>query len=160
MKNLVKHWGPVVLWITVIAIESTSDLSAANTGPILWRVLSACFGHLDPSRFDLLHLALRKVGHFTGYAVLCLLIFRGLRASFQHAALSVCSALAVWVTFLVACADEWHQSFLPSRTGLFRDVLLDTAGAIAAQAVVLIAASRRARTSGLDPSVVSRKFAK
>jgi VanZ family protein len=30
---------------------------------------------------------------------------------------------------VVASADEYHQSFLPSRTGRSQDVLLDTAGA-------------------------------
>jgi VanZ family protein len=33
-------------------------------------------------------------------------------------------------TFLVASADEFHQSFLPNRTGQFRDVLLDSCGAL------------------------------
>ena len=37
--------------------------------------------------------------------------------------------LAILATFLVASADEFHQSFLPNRTGQFSDVLLDTCGA-------------------------------
>lgn len=32
--------------------------------------------------------------------------------------------------------DEWHQSFLPSRTATFRDVLLDSSAALAAQIVL------------------------
>jgi VanZ family protein len=38
----------------------------------------------------------------------------------------------------VAILDEWHQTFLPSRTGSLRDVALDTMGAMVMQAVVLI----------------------
>ena len=37
--------------------------------------------------------------------------------------------MAILVTFLVASADEFHQSFLPNRYGGFSDVLLDCCGA-------------------------------
>jgi VanZ family protein len=43
------------------------------------------------------------------------------------------ATLAVLGTALVASLDEWHQSYLPSRTGTPWDVLLDTSAAIAAQ---------------------------
>jgi VanZ family protein len=33
---------------------------------------------------------------------------------------------------LVASLDEWHQSFLPSRTGRVTDVLLDSSAALLA----------------------------
>ena len=36
------------------------------------------------------------------------------------------AALAVLCTFLVAAADELHQMSIPSRTGTWRDVALDT----------------------------------
>jgi VanZ family protein len=39
---------------------------------------------------------------------------------------------------LVASLDEWHQSYLPNRTGSVWDVLLDCSGAIALQLVVYI----------------------
>jgi VanZ family protein len=37
----------------------------------------------------------------------------------------------------VATLDEWHQSFLPSRTGTFRDVVLDSSAAFVAQIALL-----------------------
>ena len=39
-------------------------------------------------------------------------------------------------TALVASCDEWHQTFLPNRTGSVWDVLLDCCGAITLQFVV------------------------
>ena len=36
----------------------------------------------------------------------------------------------------MAMLDEWHQSFLPSRTGTVRDVILDSAAALLAQIVL------------------------
>jgi len=40
--------------------------------------------------------------------------------------------------------DEWHQSFLPSRTGTFRDVILDSCAGLLAQ-IVLFAILRTER---------------
>jgi len=33
------------------------------------------------------------------------------------------------VTVLYAMSDEWHQSFVPARSALFSDVLIDSTGA-------------------------------
>lgn len=43
--------------------------------------------------------------------------------------------------------DEWHQSYLPSRTGAFHDVILDTSAAIAMQIAVFVFLGSRARRS-------------
>jgi VanZ family protein len=40
--------------------------------------------------------------------------------------------------FLVANADELHQSFPPNRTGDFGDVVLDTCGAMASGLVLYL----------------------
>jgi VanZ family protein len=37
--------------------------------------------------------------------------------------------LAILATCLVASADEFHQSFVPNRSGQFSDVVLDCCGA-------------------------------
>jgi len=44
----------------------------------------------------------------------------------------------------VASLDEWHQTFIPSRTGTFHDVLLDSTAALVAQAVIFLIVMRRA----------------
>ena len=56
------------------------------------------------------------------------------------------AGLAVSCTFVIACLDEWHQSFLPSRTGTFRDAILDgTAGLVAQIALFAILRKQRLR---------------
>ena len=42
------------------------------------------------------------------------------------------------MTALVASLDEWHQSFLASRTGAFSDVVLDTVAGIGAQMLIYL----------------------
>jgi VanZ family protein len=48
------------------------------------------------------------------------------------------ASIAVVGTALVAGLDEWHQSFIPSRTGRWQDVVLDTCAGIAAQILLLL----------------------
>jgi VanZ family protein len=42
------------------------------------------------------------------------------------------------MTVLVASLDEWHQTFIPSRTGTVRDVILDSGAALTAQIVIFL----------------------
>ena len=35
-------------------------------------------------------------------------------------------------TFLYACSDEFHQLFIPGRSGEFRDVMLDSSASLIA----------------------------
>jgi VanZ family protein len=62
------------------------------------------------------------------------------------------AALAVLVTLAVACADEFHQSFIPGRTATFRDVILDTMGGLFAQIVILLFWKARMKPSAKIPN--------
>jgi VanZ family protein len=78
------------------------------------------------------------------------LLFRSWRATFPRLSTRWClqwAAVAFLSTALVASFDEWHQSFLPSRTGTFRDVVLDSSAAVVAQIVLFITLKARSRTT-------------
>ena len=57
--------------------------------------------------------------------------------------------IAFFMTALVASLDEWHQTFLPSRTGRWQDVALDSSAALTMQVFLWIVLRRRsaARTA-------------
>jgi VanZ family protein len=139
--EVLKAWIAAILWLIVIAIESSALLSAHNTGRILYPVLHFLFG-LDRERFAVWHFYLRKSGHVIGYGTLSILLFRAWRATLpapNHPRWTMRWAnIAILGTSLVASLDEWHQSFIPSRTGTVRDVVLDTCAGIAAQVLVLL----------------------
>ena len=73
---------------------------------------------------------MRKLGHWTEYFVLAVLILRALRNEtgkrweLRHAALTL-----VFI-FVYALSDELHQVFVPSRTASFGDVMIDVLGGI------------------------------
>ncbi len=76
----------------------------------------------------------RKCAHVTEYAILALLVFRCRRKFFQGATGFWQWPLAggtLWVAVLYAATDEFHQTFVPSREGCLRDVLIDSSGAFA-----------------------------
>jgi len=136
-SELWKVWLAAGLWLVLIAIESTALLSAANTDHFLYIVLSYIFGPLDRVTFDFWHHILRKTGHVLGYGILSILLFRAWKATFPSDITKNWSWRWTYLAFLgtafVATLDEWHQSYLPSRTGTYRDVILDSTAAIAAQ---------------------------
>ncbi len=122
-----------MLWVALISIESTDLLSSDHTGAVLYKLVTALFGQVNLHSFMLFHFYLRKAGHVTGYGILSLLLLRGWRHTLDPARawLGRISLLAWLGTVFVAALDEWHQSFIPSRTGTWRDVVLDsTAGLV------------------------------
>lgn len=134
----------------MIAIESTAWLSSENTSRFLYPIFHFLFG-LSRAEFRIWHIVIRKLGHFVGYFILSVLLFRAWRLTLplQNAVRWAMrwAAAAFFMTALVASADELHQTFLPTRTGRVMDVLLDSFAALVAQIVIFWLSRRnRART--------------
>ncbi|MED3660573.1 VanZ family protein [Ureibacillus sp. FSL K6-8385] len=69
---------------------------------------------------------IRKTLHFTGYGIVAVLLYMFFRKmQWPFAAIFAC----VFV-FFIAMLDEYNQTLVEGRTGIFEDVLLDTAGAV------------------------------
>lgn len=134
--RVLKAWIAAILWLIVIAIESSTWLSAQHTGHILYPVLHFLFA-LNWEQFEHWHFLIRKGGHVFGYGLLSLLLFRAWRETLPLASGARWTFrwanIAVLGTALVASLDEWHQSFLPSRTGSVHDVILDTCAGLGVQ---------------------------
>lgn len=160
-KSLLRNWWPVVLWLGVIRAESTESASASNTTQILYRVVAFLFPRVQPSLVEWLDAILRKTGHFAGYAILAALVLLALRNTNRDRLRDVLrrpwglylrdrwrrewALLGVLVTVVTASLDEIHQSFLPSRTGVWQDVVLDTCGAIVMVGILYLVAKHAAR---------------
>lgn len=107
---------------------STDMMSAEHTS----RFLTPFLRWLDPQiswrTIAQVHFFVRKAAHVTEYAILTGLLFRALRWSMSG--LWRRGLLALIPALLYAPLDEFHQSFVPSRTSSARDVLVDYCGAI------------------------------
>ena len=139
-----RYWLPALLWTCVVLGASTDAFSAQTTGSILQTVTTALFGHIDPATFDFIHFLIRKAAHLTEYGILGLLWFRAWRGT-RVGWYWQWGLFGVVVALVVASADEIHQSFVPSRTGEFRDVVLDVCGAMIVQFLLWLVNRRRAK---------------
>jgi VanZ family protein len=144
VKRFLKIWTPALIGVAVIVAESQPTFSAANTSSWLRPIWERFFGPISTPAWEEFHHILRKTGHFTGYGTLCVLFLRAwLLTLARNPAIRTTAwrwrswILGVASTFVVASGDELHQSFLPSRTGMFSDVVLDTCGGIVVSGVVM-----------------------
>jgi len=138
-------WLPVVLMVTAIAIESTPWFGSDHTtGPMraAWEFL---FGRVSDAAWVPIHHMIRKAGHFVGYGLLGLTWLRAWGLTLPGSNFLRIPLLALAGTALVASADEWHQTFLPNRTGRWQDVLLDCCGAVTLLLAAFAVRSFRAR---------------
>lgn len=129
-SSRVWRYAPLILWMGFIFFASTNELSAMNTSRVVRPLLIWLFPDISEERIRLTHFLVRKAAHFTEYAVLGLLAARAfwssknqfLRRSWFMAGLALVVCYALF--------DEYHQSFVPSRSGSLFDCLIDVAGGL------------------------------
>jgi VanZ family protein len=145
-RETLKAWIAAILWLIVIFIESSSYLSSHETSRIMYPILHFLFG-INYAQFEPWHHVLRKTGHVVGYGLLSFFLFRAWRATLPKQGnprwTLYWADIAVFGTALVASLDEWHQSFIPSRTGRWQDVVLDSSAAVATQVLLYLFLRKR-----------------
>lgn len=140
-------------WLAVLALESSDLGSSEYTGRLLYWLWTSLLGEPDEATFDIVHHALRKTGHFVGYAILSWLIFRALRAVWRNRQAIISrgrdyfwqlrwSVMGIAGTAFVASLDEIHQAFNPARTSRWQDVVIDSSGALVMQVLLFLNAGK------------------
>ena len=131
-KTRIKNWLPVCAWVSLIFFFSTDQFSSANTAQIFGFLSSWLLPEIPIENIPPIYGAMRKVGHWSEYLVLAVLILRALRNEtgkkweLRHAVHTLVFII------LYALSDELHQAFVPSRTASFGDVTIDVLGGICA----------------------------
>jgi VanZ family protein len=92
---------------------------------VLWFLPS-----LNESQIGAIHFLLRKVGHFTEYAILAYLARRAFVTSTHELLRRYWFQWALLLIVSYALLDEFHQSLVPSRTASIYDSAIDVAGGI------------------------------
>ena len=113
---------------------------------MLYALLTRLFGQINLYDFLVFHFYLRKTGHVVGYGMLSLLLLRGWRTTIgpARAWLNKMLLLSWGGTAFVASMDEWHQTFIPSRTGTVHDVILDSIAGLGFLLIAYLWLRRRA----------------
>jgi VanZ family protein len=130
-----KLWLPAIVWAGVISWASTDTFSASHTSLFILPILHWLYPHASAETLDRLHFFIRKAAHVAEYFVFSVLLLRALRGEHRGWQLRwAIAALAIAAGYSVL--DEFHQSFVPSRTASPWDSLLDTTGAATAQVLL------------------------
>lgn len=142
LGNRLKLWFPAVAWAGVISILSTEVFSSDHTSRFIVPILRWLFPAAAPDTLVFLHTLVRKSAHLTEYFIFSIFLVRALRGNERGWTLR----WAVWAIAIAAsyaALDEFHQSFVASRTASPWDALIDTVGASVAQVVVKVRSLQR-----------------
>jgi VanZ family protein len=114
----------------VISVFSTADFSSINTSRFIGPILRWLFPDLSESRLAAIHFLIRKFGHLSEYAILALLARRAFITSSGANIQRRWFELGLLLVTGYALLDEFHQSFVPSRTASIYDSAIDVAGGL------------------------------
>jgi len=125
-----KPWLPVICWMVVIFLASTDMGSAEHTSRIVEPLLRWLRPGISQDGINRVHFLIRKTAHLTEYSILAVLLCRAVEQSRRNFGHWKSVLVALGVATLYAASDEFHQSFVSSRTASVRDVMIDSCGAM------------------------------
>lgn len=111
--KMIRLWGPVVIWMVIIFFLSTRQ-------------------EIQISDERAVNFSFFKTLHVIEYAILYLLSYRAVKNTLEKSNGVIPYAIAMGITLLYAASDEFHQTFVPTREGKVRDVIIDALGALTA----------------------------
>jgi len=130
-----KYWLPAIAWAILISWASTDMFSSSHTSRFILPALHWLFPLASAETLERLHFLIRKTAHFTEYFAFSFLLLRAVRG--ENRGWQIRWAIsAIMIAAGYSALDEFHQSFVPSRTASPWDSLLDTTGAATAQIVL------------------------
>ena len=130
LGSFLKYWLPVVAWMIFIFVGSTDLLSVEHTSRFIGPFLRWFAPDISAETIASVQLVVRKCAHLTEYAILAALFYRAFVKRW--------GVIAFVISALYAMLDEFHQSFVASRTSSPWDVMIDCIGALAGLAIYSI----------------------
>jgi VanZ family protein len=109
-------WIVTISWCLLIALATRQPFF---TGDSTEQLLSNPF-----FESAIVNYIMRKLVHLTAFGLLALFFWLALRGK-QYRYM-----LAWGLATVYGAIDEWHQTFIPDRSGLWTDVWIDSCGAL------------------------------
>ena len=110
MKDFIKYWIPVIVWLAVVfALSAIPSLQVESLG--------------------MADFVFRKLAHLGEFLILAVLLFRAIKFHSREKVWKI-FLLVLFLGFLYAALDEFHQLYVPGREGSLIDVLIDSSGVL------------------------------
>lgn len=145
VARFLSRYLPLVAWLVFISYASSDSFNAGNTSRIIGPLVLWLFPKTTPETLVVIHVITRKLAHFTEYAILAYLAARAFRTSPRPALANRWFVAALALIVAYALIDEYHQSFVPSRTSSIYDSFIDMAGGLTALLVIRLRHNRARR---------------
>jgi len=126
------------VWAGFIFYLSTSGFGPSFTLWLLTQILTVLHVTVSPATFELLHFCLRKAAHMTEYCIFSLLIYASFLGTKDFEWRPRLALRSVVIAGLYSLTDEYHQSFVASRTPSLVDCGIDTTGAMVGMLMVWV----------------------
>jgi len=123
---LVFIWLVVIFYLSAQPAADSSNLSKKVTKVIIEIIPLDNEVSTTENLIAKLEPSIRKLGHFSEYFVLGLLVANAFRVSGVFGLKGFIFSLLFCI--LYAVSDEFHQYFVPGRSTEFKDIVMDTIG--------------------------------
>jgi len=149
--KIILAWSLVFTWMGIIFFFSGMDATSSDTGSkkTLEQAISTTVGATNKVGLTNKHpttekmhsvvtnwnFFFRKMIHVSIYLILVLLFIN----AFHLSGLKLLKNIfySSLLSFIYACTDEYHQTFIAGRTGQFIDVLIDSLGIFIGVVIIL-----------------------
>jgi VanZ family protein len=136
VARFLSRYLPLLGWLAFISYASSDSFSAGNTSRIIGPLILWLLPDTTPETLAVVHFITRKLAHFTEYAILGFLAARAFRLSPRTAIRNRWFLISLIVVVTYALIDEYHQSFVPTRTASLWDSFIDISGGLAALLII------------------------
>ena len=138
---IILFWGGAIYYLSSMNSSNSNSSSKGIIGNFIEDSVKVTNkaglsnSHPNESKIDkaskLLNAPLRKVMHATVYFILSIMLMLFINVMQKKKRYFLALLISILICFAFACTDEYHQTFVGGRTGQFKDVLIDTSGALA-----------------------------
>src|SRR5258708_28754598 len=135
MTQRLRYWFPAIGVAILISVFSTHYFSGEHTEHVILPILRWLLPSASPHTLRLIHFEIRKAAHITEFGVFSIAVFHGVRGG-RYGWRPAWALITLLIAMTYAGLDEMHQAFVPLREARFRDVLIDSTGALLAQVFV------------------------
>jgi len=130
------HFIPSLVVMSFIFIAS-NDSSSGEKSNLITSLIFNILSFISPRNLssfdiDIVNFAIRKIAHISEYFVLMLSNFYFFSNVLKNQKIRVILLYSFLFTLSYSTLDEFHQSFIPTRVGTYKDVLIDSIGILLA----------------------------
>jgi VanZ family protein len=122
---------------------SSDQMSSEHTSRFFGPFLRSLWPNISDEMLEILHIVIRKGAHVSEYFIAALLFARLFFAQLPNAKLRMVLILSFSAAVAFAITDEFHQSFVPTRSASPIDVCIDAVGALVGVAIYRVVRLRK-----------------